>query len=78
MKAAISIPDDIFLEADKLARRLKRSRSDLYSQAIREYLCRHSSDQITETINHVLDEVGVAVDPFVQQSSTDLLRRVKW
>jgi hypothetical protein len=31
MKTAISIPDAIFAEAERLARRLEKSRSELYS-----------------------------------------------
>jgi metal-responsive CopG/Arc/MetJ family transcriptional regulator len=36
MKTAISIPDDVFAAAERLARRLKKSRSELYSRALRE------------------------------------------
>jgi hypothetical protein len=41
MKTAISIPDDVFADAERLARRLKKSRSELYSRAIREYIGEH-------------------------------------
>jgi len=46
MKTAISIPDDVFAAADKLARERGQSRSQLYSRAVREYLARHSEDSI--------------------------------
>jgi metal-responsive CopG/Arc/MetJ family transcriptional regulator len=36
MKTVIFIPDEVFAEAEKLARRLKTSRSELYSRALRE------------------------------------------
>jgi predicted transcriptional regulator len=51
MKTAISIPDDVFVEADRLARKLNQSRSQLYSRAVREYVARHTSDDITSTLD---------------------------
>jgi metal-responsive CopG/Arc/MetJ family transcriptional regulator len=36
MKTAISIPDDVFAQAEKVARLLKKSRSEIYSEALRE------------------------------------------
>jgi metal-responsive CopG/Arc/MetJ family transcriptional regulator len=38
MKAAISIPDEVFKGAERLARRTKKSRSQLFSDADREYV----------------------------------------
>jgi predicted transcriptional regulator len=66
MKTAVSIPDDVFAGAERLAHRTKRSRSDIYSAAVREYVARHSGDAVTEAMNSVLDEAGApGVDPFV-------------
>ena len=53
MKTAISIPDDLFQEADRLAAELKQSRSQLYSRAVREYIARHSPDRVTAALNEV-------------------------
>ena len=53
MKTAISIPDDVFSEAEQLARELKQSRSQLYSRAVREYVARHSSDKVTAALDAV-------------------------
>ena len=43
MKTAISIPDDVFEVAERLARRTKKSRSRLFSDAIGEYVARHAA-----------------------------------
>ncbi len=43
MKTAISIPDDVFKVAERLARRTKKSRSQLFSDAVREYVARHAA-----------------------------------
>jgi metal-responsive CopG/Arc/MetJ family transcriptional regulator len=42
MKTAVSIPDEVFESAERLARRMKKSRSRLFSDAVREYVARHT------------------------------------
>ncbi|MBM3147120.1 MAG: hypothetical protein FJ000_04405 [Actinobacteria bacterium] len=62
MKTAISIPDDVFADAEQLARELKKSRSRLYGDAVREYVARHSAQSITESLDRVCDEVDCRVE----------------
>ena len=38
MKTAVSIPDDVFHEAEELARRCNITRSELYANALRALL----------------------------------------
>ena len=38
MKTAVSIPDDLFHRADQLAARLGKSRSEMYREALAEYI----------------------------------------
>ncbi len=80
MKTAISIPDAIFEEAERLARRMKRTRSDLYSRALADYLARHSSDKVTEAMNQTLEllESGAGADEFVASASRKILQRTEW
>lgn len=58
MKTAVSVPDDLFAQADRLAKRSHRSRSDIYSAALREYLARHAPDEITAGLDAVLADLG--------------------
>ena len=37
MKTAVSIPDDVFERAERLAKRARHSRSEVFSRALREY-----------------------------------------
>jgi len=79
MKTAISIPDDVFAGAEKLAQRTKRSRSDIYAAAVREYLARHSVDAVTEAMNSVMEQVGGTLpDPFVSRAARNTLQQVEW
>jgi predicted transcriptional regulator len=54
MKTAISVPDDLFARADRLAKRSRRSRSEVYSAALREYLARHAPDEVTAGLDAAL------------------------
>ena len=77
MKTAISIPDDIFAKAEELARRLSTSRSELYSRAIREYVARHSADQITEKLDRLVEE-GPIDSSFATTAARQTLERSEW
>ena len=78
MKTAISIPDEVFEGAERLARRTRRSRSRLYSDALREYLARHAPDEVTEAMNRACDEVGDTRDLFVSTAARRVLERSEW
>ena len=53
MKTAISIPDHIFEEVDRLARQKKTSRSQIFCIAVEEYLKRMKAQKMLETLNLV-------------------------
>ena len=58
MKTAISVPDALFAQVDRLARRSRRSRSEVYSAALREYVARHARDEVTAGLDAVLGDLG--------------------
>ena len=78
MKTAVSIPDDIFEGAERFARRTKKSRSRLFSEALQEYLARHAADEVTEAMNSVCAELGDTKDPFVSSAARRVLERSEW
>ena len=78
MKTAVSIPDDIFERAERLARRNRRTRSEVYAAALDEYVARHAPDEITETMNRVCEETGDGVDVFLAAAGRQALDRVEW
>jgi metal-responsive CopG/Arc/MetJ family transcriptional regulator len=81
MKTAVSIPDDVFKSAERFARRAKRSRSQVFSDALREYVARHSPDEITEAMNRVCEELAgeeAEDDAFVKAAAQRILKRAKW
>lgn len=78
MKTAVSVPDEIFGKAERLARRMKKSRSELFSNALAEYIARHAPDHVTETMNRVCAELGFETDPFVAAASKRILEQTEW
>lgn len=78
MKTAISIPDKVFQDAERLAERLNKSRSQIYSEAVAEYVARHDPDTLTEQINAVCEEVDTRPDPFVAAAARRILERTDW
>jgi metal-responsive CopG/Arc/MetJ family transcriptional regulator len=78
MKIAVSIPDAVFEEAERLASELQTSRSRLYSRALQEFVARHAPDRLTEAMDRVIDEVGGEPDAFSQRASRRVLEQVEW
>jgi len=78
MKTAISVPDDVFADAEELARRLKKSRSQLYSDALKEYLARHDPDQVTEALDQISADVPASDYDFAKTAARRTLRRSQW
>ena len=78
MKTAVSIPDDLFEDAERLAKRTKKSRSRLFSDALREYLTRHAPEEVTQAMNDVVAAVDEVKDPFVSSAARRILERNEW
>jgi metal-responsive CopG/Arc/MetJ family transcriptional regulator len=78
MKTAISLPDELFEDAERLARRLKKPRSRLYSEAVREYVARHDPDQTTARLDAVVNKVRPSRDAFIARAARRALERVDW
>ena len=77
MKTAVSIPDEVFDKVERLARRTKRSRSEVFSAALREYIARHAPDEITDAINRAVDEID-QTNEFVAAAARRVLEKTEW
>ena len=78
MKTAVSLPDDVFRAAERHARRARKSRSQLYAEALSEYLSRHAPDEVTDAMNQVIDQLNEPPDPFVTAAARRVLERTEW
>jgi Arc/MetJ-type ribon-helix-helix transcriptional regulator len=78
MKTAISLPDDVFVQAERLARRLRKSRSELYRDALSEFVARHDSNAVTEAMDRVADLVDTRAEAFSTAAARRVLSRSEW
>ncbi len=78
MKTAISMPDEVFASAERLARRQGRSRSELYSAAVREYVARHAPDEVTDAIDRVLATLDEEPAGFRLAAARRVIQRTEW
>lgn len=78
MKTAVSLPDQVFRAAEAEARRMRKSRSQLYAEAIAEYLARHAPDEVTGAMDRVMEGVKEPSDPFVSAAARRILERTEW
>ncbi len=78
MKTAVSLPDEVFAGAEHLAKRLHLTRSELYNRALKEYVARHSDDEVTEALDRVCAGLEEEPDAFVATASRRVLERAEW
>ncbi|VAW42889.1 hypothetical protein MNBD_CHLOROFLEXI01-2189 [hydrothermal vent metagenome] len=78
MKTAISIPDSVFQAAEKYAKRTQKSRSQLFSEAMVEYLERHTPNEITRTLNETVESIDDSYNAFLKKASHILLEQSEW
>jgi len=78
MKVAISLPDDIFHDGERLAQQLGTSRSQLYARALADFVAQHGVERVTDAMNSALQDVGYEVDDFTRSAARKRLRDVEW
>jgi len=78
MKTAISIPDPLFQEAERLTKRLRIPRSQLYARALEAYLQRQRSKGIKEALDEVYSTESSELDPVMTQLQAMALGREDW
>jgi metal-responsive CopG/Arc/MetJ family transcriptional regulator len=80
MKTAISIPDPVFEAAERLARRLGKSRSQLYTEALQAFLDQRRDQSVTERLNEIYDaEPELAeLDPVLKEMQYRSLPKEEW
>jgi metal-responsive CopG/Arc/MetJ family transcriptional regulator len=78
MKVAISLPDPVFLAAERLARRLRVSRSQLYATALEEYVAEHDDARVTEQLDAVYEATQSTMDPALAAAQARALDDEAW
>lgn len=74
MKVAVSVPNPIFDAAERMAQRLRMSRSQLYSRAVEEYVKTHRGEDVRQALEAVYGSESSELDPVVEQLQFEALR----
>lgn len=78
MKVAISIPDRVFRAAERISKRMRISRSQLYARAVEAFVKTQAGDDITEQLNNVYSRNSSSLEPLLEAASLEVLRREEW
>jgi hypothetical protein len=78
MKIAVSIPGPLFQEAERVSRRMRLPRSQFYALALEAYVRDQSGEEITRRLNEIYAKVSSRLDPAIETTSLEVLRREKW
>ena len=80
MKTAISIPDDLFADADRAAGQLHVSRSELYRRALQAYLQQLPATSVTAQLDAFYaehPELG-GIEPGWDAAQAEVFGRDSW
>jgi len=75
MKTAISVPDDVFELSERLAKKLKVSRSKIFAMGVKKLGEEHDNEDIVARINAVCEKVDTSVDPVVRKYQSRILQK---
>ena len=78
MKVAVSIPDPIFAEAERLAKQFGTSRSDLFARALDEFIGQHAPDRVTQALDKTMEALAPQADEFVAQAARRAFSQTEW
>lgn len=78
MKVAVSVPDPIFEAAERFAKERGIPRSQLFAEALKEYLGRHGPEAITAQIDRVHDSEKPELDESFIRAQSAVLKDEAW
>lgn len=82
MKTAISVPDDLFAEVEKIAKEQQYSRSEVFVVALKEYLERRRSARLLAALNEAYEAAESAEEYEVRKRGkgryAKTLRKERW
>lgn len=78
MKVAVSVPDPIFDAAERLARQRQVPRSQLFAEALQEYVSRHGAEAITARLNEIYAVADSGVEKPLAKAQLASLEHEAW
>lgn len=76
MKTAVSLPDQLYEEAEKTARTMGIPRSQLFARALEDFIAIHKREHITERLNKVYSTIDQGELPVASDASVESIRNL--
>lgn len=78
MKVAVSIPEPIFDAAERLARERRVPRSQVFAEALEEYIAKKDPARVTAKLDEVYGTISSTVDPALASAQYTGLSDEAW
>ncbi len=76
MKTAVSLPDQLYQEAEKTAHELGIPRSQLFARALEDFISMHKRENITERLNRVYSKIDQSEFTQMTNASIEAIREL--
>ena len=78
MKTAISIPNNVYRQAERFAKRNRLSRSALYTEAVKLFMDQRKPEDVTGRLNEIYGQEASELDPVLQAMQSRSISRETW
>ena len=80
MKTAISVPDEVFRRAERYAKKLGLSRSELFTRAVQRYIAEHQAEEVRASYDRAFGPAAGGDDTTEMRraAARKALRDVEW
>lgn len=78
MKTAISVRNNLFERVENYTKKKKMSRSQLFSEAVEEYLDKRENESLRAKINEVCEKTDTSLESFWKEKQSRALTKEKW
>ena len=78
MKTAISVPNDLFERAEKASKKLRMSRSELYTMALDKFLETRDEEEIARKLREFYSSSIEDLDPALAAAGYRIMKRSEW
>jgi hypothetical protein len=78
MKTAISVPDEVFELSEKLAKKLKVSRSKIFAMGVEKLAEEYDEDRVTARLDEFYSKEKAEIDPVIMKMAALSLPKEEW
>ncbi len=78
MKTAISVSDDVFQLSERLAKKLKVSRSKIFAMGVKKLGEEYEDDDITAKLDEFYKKERAEIDPVIMKMAALSLPKDEW